>query len=385
VALAPQVVERERVQRGERGLLGGAGVGLVQVDGAVLERGAGLALDVFLEAAHVEVPHVGLDEPPIVGDGGRVEHAHEVGEALGLAVVGCRAGEHQGVAPGGEQARELLALAAAVRDVVALHVVRGDEVPRCPHHQRSRFGGEGPELLQQVVEAEGQLFREVDGQELVPARRLVDLAEVSPHRVPQRRELLGVDGAAEPLEDLMFVGRKRSHRGASPHSAAASPAALGDEVTQATAGARAEGRPSLSGRRTELLGAPYQRIGGGHQQVGASYQRLRASYQQVGASYQQVGASYQQVGGPVPALRGAAPAARATWTSVRWVASPELLVWSPELLVWSPELLVRVPRAAGTGPPSRWCGPPSRWCGPPSRWCGPPSRWCAFPHRGVLP
>ncbi len=82
---------------------------------------------VALVATHVEVLDVALADVGGVGDGGGVEQADELGEAVGVAVVRGGAREEEGLGAGGEDAGELVVEGAAVDEVVAL--VDDDGVP----------------------------------------------------------------------------------------------------------------------------------------------------------------------------------------------------------------------------------------------------------------
>lgn len=79
--LPTEVVQGEGVEGRERLFFRGRRVGLVKVNLPVLEGVPRLPLHVFLEAPHVEVPHVLLHELPLIRHGRRVQHPHQVGEA----------------------------------------------------------------------------------------------------------------------------------------------------------------------------------------------------------------------------------------------------------------------------------------------------------------
>ena len=88
---------------------------------------ADLVLDVLLEAADEQALDLVLGVVARVGHGRRFEHVHQVGEALGLAVVRRGAGQDQRVAGPGQQRGEPAPLGVGVGDVVAL--VDDDHVP----------------------------------------------------------------------------------------------------------------------------------------------------------------------------------------------------------------------------------------------------------------
>jgi hypothetical protein len=156
LAAAIQGVEAEILEDLQAGFLGAAGGNLAELHLSLSEMLSGVGDDIFLEATQEEASDVLGLVVLGVGDGGGVEHVHQVGEGGGLAVMGGGRGQDQAVAGLGQEAGEAIALGVLVGDVVAF--VEDDGVPVAGLQE----GAVAPVILE-GVDGDDHLFEHLEG------------------------------------------------------------------------------------------------------------------------------------------------------------------------------------------------------------------------------
>ena len=194
-----------------------------------------------LVAAHVEVLDVLRLDASRVGDGGRVEQADQLGEALRVAVVRRGAGEQQRLGARREHPGQLVVERAPVDEVVAL----------VDHHRVPA------DALEMVAVAAGVLERvDRDDRPLVVGERVAVGGDLAAHPL----DALGVephqrDGEAGPQLVLELLEDVAGRDDQDPLAAAAA-----DQLATGSARPRASCRDRPRRRSAGAGGAPFERL-----------------------------------------------------------------------------------------------------------------------------
>ena len=243
--VAPQRVKAGGGQPGKKELLDRTRGQSDQLCPALAKVARHLALDILFEAACEQSGDLFRGVARHVGDGRRLQHVHQVGEALGPAIVGRGRGEDQAVAGARQQAGQPVALAAGVGHVVAL--VDDDHVPVA---------------LFEVVTILGVVLQCVDGDD-----RAVVVGE---------RILVGGDPGAHPLQaDRIEAhqGNRKAHpdlllklgqHGADGHHQNALPAAALDQLAEQDAHFDGLAEPDAVGDQDARAQGLQRPMGGRH-------------------------------------------------------------------------------------------------------------------------